>query len=209
MNLSIEFRDDVLWVMVRGMVTLAEAIRVYTEACDAAVDRGVGRILVDASAAEGDLSYMERYELGETMADYYVSKSLGFKVAMVGKAPLVDEFSALVASNHGVTAETFAGTTDAVEWLNRFGRSEVRRSKADPLGAVDEAYRLLQKAHGGYKEALAIIADIASSPDGEITLRQHSREYADAVTRYSEAVAAWLAYVETNREQAVKLLKPQ
>lgn len=96
--------------------------------------RGVDRILVDVSVAEGDLSCFDRYELGRTMADYYVSKSMAFKVATVGKPPLVDGFAALVASNRGVTAETLLDTTRAAEWLNRFGRSKLQGSKADPGG---------------------------------------------------------------------------
>ena len=123
MNLSIEFRDGVLWVTVTGMVTLAEAMRVYTAACDAAVEHGTDRILVDASAVEGCLSYMDRYELAQTMADYFGSERLTFMVATVGKPPLVEGFGALVARSRGAMAETFSNTTRAAGWLNRFGRS--------------------------------------------------------------------------------------
>ena len=77
---------------------------------------------MDVSAAQGDLCCVDRYDLGKTSADYYVSKS-AFKGATVGKPPLVDGFAAVVASNRGVTAETFSDTTRAADWLNRFGRT--------------------------------------------------------------------------------------
>lgn len=125
MNLSIEFRDGVLWATVTGRVSLAESKKMCAATCDAAVDLGVGQILVDVSAADGELSELDRYQLGQGMANYYITKTLAFTVAIVGKPPLVTGFSALVASNRGVTAETFSDTTRAVYWLNRFSPSEV------------------------------------------------------------------------------------
>jgi len=200
MNLSIEFRDGVLWAEVTGRVTLGESTKMCSVTCDAAVERGVNRILVNVSTAQGELSDMDRYELGQRMAEYYITKPLVFKVAIVGNPPLVNGFVALVASNRGVTAETFSDTTQAVKWLNRFAAREVPRpNRADLLISVDEANRHLQEVQAGYKDALAIIADTDYSPDGSLALRQRSREYAQAVKQYSDAVMALLAYMETAR----------
>jgi hypothetical protein len=40
-------------------------------------------------------------------------------VAVVGTPPVIDAFAALVASNRGVTTETFSDTNNAIAWLNR------------------------------------------------------------------------------------------
>jgi hypothetical protein len=40
MELSIEFRDGVLWATVSGRISVAEAVSVYTAVCDAAVEHG-------------------------------------------------------------------------------------------------------------------------------------------------------------------------
>jgi len=77
------------------------------------------------------------------------------------------------------------------------------------LEAVDEADQHLQEAKADYKEALAIISDIGYSPDGSLALRQRAQEYDRAVRQYSEAVTTWLAYMETNRETALKLIRKQ
>jgi hypothetical protein len=168
-------------------------------------------ILADASAAEGKLSDMDRYQLGRSMAEYYISKRLVFKVAIVGKPPLINGFGALVASNRGVATETFSDTAHATRWLNCFGGREVPTYKqpADLLLAVDEADRHLQEAKAGYKEALAIISNIGYSPDGSLALRQRAQDYDRAVRQYSEAVTTWLAYMETNRETALKLIRKE
>jgi len=81
-----------------------------------------------------------------------------------------------------------------------------KRQVVNPRTAVEETYELLQNAHGDYHDALAIFADTGRSSDGALALRQRSQEYARAVTRYSEAVMAWLAYIDTNREETLKLL---
>jgi hypothetical protein len=84
MELSIEFRDGVLWATITGQVTLGESTKMCCVTCDAAVQSGVDRILVDASGADGDISDLDRYRLGETMAEYYITKPLVFKIAIVG-----------------------------------------------------------------------------------------------------------------------------
>ncbi len=49
------------------------------------------------------------------------SRSMTPKVAMVGKAPLIDGFAAWVASNRGLSAETFSELQKAMDWLKGFG----------------------------------------------------------------------------------------
>ena len=70
--------------------------------------------------------------------------------------------------------------------------------------AVYEKYELLQKAQVGYEEALAIARDTELSPDRLLAIRQQGREYAHAVTRYSEAVMAWVSFMDIYRREITK-----
>ena len=80
------------------------------------------------------------------------------------------------------------------------------KSSEDLRKAVVEAYQLVQEAHAGYHEALAIVADTDHSPDGALAFQQRGREYGYAVRRYSDAVMALLSHTETNRKKALRLL---
>jgi hypothetical protein len=121
MDLKVDSEDAVLIATAAGQVSLSEAIDVFTKACDAAAERGLDLILVDCLSVEGELSTMERYELGRTMAKYCTSRSLNSKVATIGKLPLINGFAAQVASNRGLVAETFSELQKAMAWLKGFG----------------------------------------------------------------------------------------
>src|SRR5690348_1886103 len=98
MDLPVKSDEGVLVATAAGRVSLSEAIIIFTRACDVAAERGFNLILVDCLSVEGELSTMERYELGRTMAEYCTSRSLTPKVATVGKLPLINGFAARVAS---------------------------------------------------------------------------------------------------------------
>jgi hypothetical protein len=97
-------------------------IRVF----DGAIELGTNLILGDCSAVTSVLSGLERYNLSVASAQNMLYRdpriSLAVKVAVVGTPPVIDGFAALVASNRGITTETFSDTTDAVALLNRFAR---------------------------------------------------------------------------------------
>jgi hypothetical protein len=116
----VESRDGILFATAAGRVSLSDAISVFTKACDVSEER-VYRILVDCLSVEGELSDMERYELGRTMAEYCNSRSLTPRVATFGYPPLINGFAAQVAWNRGLVADTFSELQIAMDWLKRFG----------------------------------------------------------------------------------------
>jgi hypothetical protein len=126
MDFTIESRNGLVWVTVTGQISLNNAVGIFQETFDAAIELGTNLVLIDCTAMTGVLSELERYHLGRISADYALQRSEGskaLKVAVVGTPPVINGFAALVASNRGVTTETFSDTIDAVEWLNRFARS--------------------------------------------------------------------------------------
>jgi hypothetical protein len=126
MDFTLESRDGLLWVTATGKASLNKAVMMLEKVVDAAVERGTNLILVDCSAVTGELSVLQQYEIGSVSAEYALQRSLALKVAVVGTPPVIDGFAALVASNRGVTTETFSDTSNAVAWLNRFTRSVQR-----------------------------------------------------------------------------------
>jgi len=78
-------------------------------------------------------------------------------------------------------------------------QSEVDRTKAETLRqAASDGFAALQIAHLRYEHDLQVVAE-EGAPGGEamVTIRQQGREYAEAVTRYSNAAMAWLEFMET------------
>src|SRR5579864_8967202 len=119
MDVKFDSRTDCVFATVTGPVSLEALLEAFNQTFDAAVERGLGLLLVDFSAVDGTLSTHERYKLGEGTAASSFSKSWKIrpKVAVVGKAPLVDGFGALTASNRGLDAKTFSEVQPALDWL--------------------------------------------------------------------------------------------
>jgi hypothetical protein len=126
MDFTIEPRNGLVLVTVTGQISLNDSVEIFQKTFDAAIELGTNLILIDCTAMTSVLSGLERYHLGSISAEYVLQRSNGsidLKVAVVGTPPVIDGFAALVASNRGVTTETFSDTSNAVEWLNRFARS--------------------------------------------------------------------------------------
>jgi hypothetical protein len=80
-------------------------------------------------------------------------------------------------------------------------QSDSYRTKAETLRqAASDGFAALQIAHLRYERALQTVAE-EGAPSGEamVDIRQQGREYAEAVTRYSNAAMAWLAFMETTK----------
>jgi hypothetical protein len=90
---------------------------------DEAAARGVNSVLLDGLAITGELSTLEQYRLGKTIADYCLSRSVTPKVAVIRKPP-VDEFGAQVARNRGLTVEVFSEREAALSWLKAFDSAQ-------------------------------------------------------------------------------------
>ena len=127
MDLQLVVKEEFLLATVNGQVRLQDALEFFQRACDTAAELGLDRVLVDCSTAEGELTDLERYELGCAMAAYHLTKSIAFKVATVGRPPLISGFAAQVAFNRGVTAATFPDLQKATEWLRHFGSGTIQQ----------------------------------------------------------------------------------
>jgi hypothetical protein len=121
MDLTLESRDGFLLATATGRVSSTEAQEWCKNICDPAAERGFNRIVLDCLGVEGELSDLERYEIGKSMAETCLNHSMFPTIALVGKPPTVTGFEALVARNRGLTVFTFPERQAGLEWLNRFG----------------------------------------------------------------------------------------
>jgi hypothetical protein len=117
MDLKLESRDGFLLATATAQVSSSEAREWCKNICDPAADRGFNRIVLDCLGVEGELSDLERYEIGKSMAENCLNHSMFPTVAVVGKPPTITGFGALVALNRGLTVFTFSERQAALDWL--------------------------------------------------------------------------------------------
>ena len=123
MIIDLQSRDGSLLVTVAGKASLYRAVELYKRLVDEAAARGVNSVLLDGLAIAGELSTLEQYQLGKTIADYCLSRSVTPKVAVIRKPP-VDEFGAQVARNRGFIVEVFSEREAALSWLKAFDSAQ-------------------------------------------------------------------------------------
>jgi hypothetical protein len=121
MQLTLASQDNFLLATAAGQVSVKEVLRVFKNVIDTATQRGFDKILMDFLAVKGELSAIDLYEIGKTMAEYCVSKSIYPKVAVIGKPPTVTGLGAQVASNRGLISMTFSERQPALNWLRAVG----------------------------------------------------------------------------------------
>ena len=135
MDLKLESRDGVLLATVTGTVSFREALERWKNVCDAAAERGCGKILFDWLGVEGEISDLEKYEVSKNIVERCVNTSVSpTTVVVAGKPPTITGFGALVASNRGLMILTFSERQAALDWLMGFG------SKATSTGAGSEGH---------------------------------------------------------------------
>jgi hypothetical protein len=121
MNVKLESAECFLLATLTGRVSLEEALPLGKAVFDVAAEKGFSRILFNCLALQGELSVVDRYEIGEGIAEYCKNHSMIPSVALLGKLPTVTGFCAQVAWNRGLDVKVFAEHQAAREWLNRFG----------------------------------------------------------------------------------------
>jgi len=118
--IDIELRDGLLVATARGNLTFDETLRLFKQVFDTAKQNQVSKILVNGLSVEGELSTLERYNLGIELMAYLKQHQLNPRLAVVGKPPAVDGFGVRVGQNRGLTTEVFSSQQEALHWLNKW-----------------------------------------------------------------------------------------
>jgi hypothetical protein len=82
--------------------------------------------------------------------------------------------------------------------LSEKRQSDLYWSEAEALRqTASDGFAAVQIAHLRYEHALEIVEYGALGAEAILAVRRQGHEYAEAVTRYSNAAMAWLAFMET------------
>jgi len=98
-----------------------EALKdIFGKAFELAVEKELNKILVDGMEVLGTSPTMlERYDLGEYVAQLCFKYKRPFQIAVAGKVPFVDpdRFGETVARNLGVNGRVFTDLEESLLWL--------------------------------------------------------------------------------------------
>jgi len=98
-----------------GKFSVRRFLSQLAEVIEAGQASGRKLVLLDATALEGPLSLVDRYEIGSQGA----RMAWGLRVAVLSSAELVDprKMGVLVARNRGLDIELFLTQEEALSWL--------------------------------------------------------------------------------------------
>src|SRR5262249_11116356 len=117
LQVKLDTDGDLLLAVVTGTVSLDANWQVLKEICDTALQKGLVRMLVDALGAEGVITTTDRYTLAMKLVAYCGDHKFSPRLALIGKPPVTDGFSVLVANNRGLVTETFPNWKEALQWV--------------------------------------------------------------------------------------------
>ena len=119
LQIHIELQDGLLLVTASGNLEFTAALQSFKEVVNTAAEKQVNKILINGLGVDGELSTVERYNLGGEVAKYLRLRKMNPRLAIVGKPPTVDGFGVLVGQNLGVMIERFSSEQEALNWLCR------------------------------------------------------------------------------------------
>ncbi len=117
LQIDIELQGGLMLVTARGTLAFDAVLRILKQVCDTAAEKQVKKILVNSLAVDGDLTTLERYQLGVEVAAYIMQRQKNTRLAFVGQPPQMDGFGVRVAQNRGMTVEMFSSQQEALNWL--------------------------------------------------------------------------------------------
>jgi hypothetical protein len=115
-NLKLEYRGDSLVITTQGREVI-NRMEFTVRAIGAAIRaRPVRATLIDLRSVPGELSFMDRYQLGE-MGGRYLA---GLRIGVLTSEAWSDnrQIGKLVAMNRGVSVEVFTDPVAALAWLD-------------------------------------------------------------------------------------------
>ena len=122
----IEPRNDHLRAIITGKLEFDVGKEIFLKALEATVKHGLNKILVDLQSLQGELTFYERFEFSEFMAqqnrEYILTKNIinkQLRIAFVGGSPIIDnrKFGETVAINRGLEFLSTTDINEAFEWL--------------------------------------------------------------------------------------------
>ena len=102
-----------LRITAQGTHALPRSIGLIEWTAAESLRQNAARVLLDCRGIEGQLSTMDRYELGVAISSIPVKVAIILRQAMMDP----DRFGEIVARNRGANARVFTAEDEAIEWL--------------------------------------------------------------------------------------------
>ena len=122
--MPIESRSEVhksyLHMLCWGSFKFEDMKNIFSQVFELVVEKKLNKILIDGMEVSGTPPTMlERYDLGEYVAQLCFRYKKPFQIAVAGKVPLVDpeRFGETVARNLGVNGRVFTDLEESLIWL--------------------------------------------------------------------------------------------
>ncbi|MDF7822708.1 hypothetical protein P4B35_01680 [Pontiellaceae bacterium B12227] len=126
MELSFEYKSDVLLTVIKGDLELEAANRCVDQLLIAAIDFRAERLLLDCRNLQGSYSTRDRfmhtdYTCESILAAQNNNRIKTIRIAYVARPMIIDphRFGETVARNRGIDIFVTENWSDAVEWLGR------------------------------------------------------------------------------------------
>lgn len=118
-NLTMEEKDDVLWVTATGTRSLKTVLATSKDILTACAEKKVKKVLLDVRALEGRLSIVEKYEIPSQHFPRMRDRSVITHMTIVDLKEFRDgnEFFENVAVNRGFMLRIFSDPDQAMAWL--------------------------------------------------------------------------------------------
>jgi len=117
--LTIEKKDDVLWVTATGTRSMEAVLAMSKDILAACVEKRVKKVLTDVRGLEGRLSTFEAYEIPDKHYPQMQDRSVITHNAVVDLEEFEDSyrFYENVALNRGFNVRVFSDPNKAMAWL--------------------------------------------------------------------------------------------
>ncbi len=117
--LTIEKKDDVLWVTATGTRSLETVLAMSKDILAACVEKRVKKVLTDVRGLEGRLSTLDAYEIPDQHYPQMQDRSVITHNAVVDLEEFEDSyrFYENVALNRGFNVRLFSDPNKAMAWL--------------------------------------------------------------------------------------------
>ena len=115
-----EIHNSYLHMLCWGSFKFEDLKDIFSKAFELVVEKKIDKILVDGMEVSGTPPTMlQRYELGEYVAQLCFKYKRPFRIAVAGKIPFVDpdRFGETVARNLGVNGRVFTDLEESLLWL--------------------------------------------------------------------------------------------
>jgi hypothetical protein len=120
-NYHVSIKHNYILVIADGAYDQEEAKKMFIDVAEIAKQKKLYKILFDARKVIGNISTMDRHELGVLLAQLTLDKNevKTLRVTIVGTEPTVDpkRFAETVAVNRGAILKVCTDYNEAVEWL--------------------------------------------------------------------------------------------